>query len=39
MLMQKDYLNDTSFLKYIAGLHIKEYFVKISILDWKENFI
>jgi hypothetical protein len=31
----KDYLNDTSFLKDIAGLHIKEYFVKITVLDWQ----
>ena len=33
----KDYLNDTSFLKNIAGLHIKEYFVKITVLDWQQE--
>ena len=33
----KDYLNDTSFLKDIAGLHIKEYFVKITVLDWQQE--
>lgn len=37
MLNIKNYLNDSSFLKYIAGLHIKEYFVKITLLNWKED--
>jgi hypothetical protein len=31
------YLNDSSFLKTIDELQIKEQFVKITILDWNEN--
>lgn len=33
------YLNDAAFLKQLTELHIKDYFVKIAVLDWKENFI
>lgn len=33
------YLNDADFLKQLTELHIKDYFVKIAVLDWKENFI
>ena len=33
------YLTDAAFLKQLTELHIKDYFVKIAVLDWKENFI
>lgn len=33
------YLDDISFLKQLAELHIKEYFVNIIILDWQEQEI
>ena len=39
MVSKERYLNDTSFLKQLAGLHIKEYFVKIIILNWNEEEI
>ena len=39
MTGEKEYLNDATFLKYIAGLHIKNYLVKITILDWEQNQI
>jgi len=32
-----DYLNDTSFLKKLTKLHIKTYFVKITVLNWEEE--
>ena len=31
------YLNDKTFLKQLIGLHIKQFFVKIIILNWDEN--
>lgn len=37
MKIRYDYLNDTTFLKELAGLHIRQYFVKITILNWKED--
>lgn len=39
MIKQREYLNNAAFLKYIAGLHIKNYLVKITVLDWQENQI
>jgi hypothetical protein len=35
MVGEKEYLNDATFLKYVAGLHIKNYLVKITVLDWE----
>lgn len=32
-----DYLNDSSFLKKLAKLHIKTYFVQITVLNWEEE--
>ena len=37
MVKKEIYLNDISFLKQVAGLHIKDYFVKITVLNWKED--
>lgn len=37
MIRKNIYLQDNAFLKEIAGLHIKEYFVKITVLNWKEE--
>jgi len=37
MIIKEKYLNDASFLKDIAKLHIKDYFIKITVLDWLEN--
>ena len=37
MIRKNIYLQDNAFLKEIAGLHIKEYFVKITVLNWKED--
>ena len=31
------YLNDSIFLKQLINLHIKQYFVKITILNWQEQ--
>lgn len=31
------YLKDSSFLKELTGVHVKEYFIKITVLDWLEN--
>ena len=31
------YLNDSSFLKQLVNLHVKQYFVKITVLNWKEK--
>jgi len=31
------YLSDTAFLKKLTKLHIKTYFVKITLLDWLEE--
>ena len=39
MIIKEKYLNDASFLKDIAKLHIKDYFIKITVLDWLENQI
>lgn len=39
MNVRKKYLQDTSFLKQLAGFHIKEYFVKIIVLNWQEEEI
>ena len=39
MVKYDSYLNDAAFLKEIAKLHIKTYYVKITILDWNENEI
>ena len=32
-----NYLNDTSFLKKLTKLHVKTYFVKITLLNWGEE--
>ena len=32
-----DYLNDSSFLKKLAKLHVKTYFVQITVLNWEEE--
>jgi len=32
-----NYLNDTPFLKKLTKLHIKTYFVKITLLNWSEE--
>ena len=37
MIRKNIYLQDNAFLKEIAGLHIKEYFVKITVLNWEED--
>lgn len=37
MIAREKYLQDTSFLKQLAGFHIKEYFVKIIVLNWQEE--
>lgn len=39
MIKKEKFLNDASFLKQLAGLHIKEYFVKITVLNWEEDEI
>lgn len=31
------YLNDKDFLKQLAGMHIEQFFVKITILNWNEK--
>ena len=33
------YLNDIDFLKKVAKSHIQTYYVKISVLNWKEQFV
>ena len=33
------YLHDVSFLKQVAKAHIQTYYVKITILNWKEDFV
>ena len=33
------YLHDSAFLKQLIGLHVKQYFVKIAILNWQEKFV
>ena len=37
MTAREKYLQDTSFLKQLSGFHIKEYFVKIIVLNWQEE--
>lgn len=37
MIIREKYLQDTSFLKQLSGFHIKEYFVKIIVLNWQEE--
>ena len=37
MIAREEYLQDTSFLKQLSGFHIKEYFVKIIVLNWQEE--
>ena len=37
MIKKGTYLDDVSFLKQLAGLHIKEYFVNIIVLNWQEQ--
>ena len=37
MIKKNIYLQDNAFLKQLAGQHIKEYFVKITVLNWKED--
>ena len=32
-----EYLNDKSFLETIVNKHLKEQYVKITVLDWQEN--
>ena len=39
MRVYYDYLNDVDFLKQVAGFHISEYYVLITVLDWSENAI
>lgn len=39
MIKKEQFLDDVSFLKQLAGLHIKEYFVKIVVLDWQQDEI
>lgn len=39
MIAREKYLQDASFLKQLAGFHIKEYFVKIIVLNWQEEEI
>ena len=31
------YLKDSDFIKYVTQLHLKEQYVKITLLDWLEN--
>jgi hypothetical protein len=31
------YLNDSSFLQKLTKLHVKTYFVRITVLNWKEE--
>ena len=37
MKREYPYLNNNTFLKQLTNLHIKEYFVKITILSWLEQ--
>ena len=37
MVKKEIYLDDVPFLKQIAGLHVKDYFVKITVLNWAED--
>lgn len=37
MKVRYDYLKDTDFLKYVAGLHIKQFYVKMTSLSWQED--
>ena len=37
MVKKEIYLDDVPFLKQIAGLHVKDYFVKITVLNWAEG--
>lgn len=37
MKVSYSYLNDAAFLKELAKQHVKTYYVKISILNWKEQ--
>ena len=37
MKVSYDYLNDSAFLKELAKQHVKTYYVKISVLNWKEQ--
>ena len=37
MKVSYDYLNDAAFLKELAKQHVKTYYVKISVLNWKEQ--
>ena len=37
MKVSYSYLNDAAFLKELAKQHVKTYYVKISVLNWKEQ--
>lgn len=37
MKVSYNYLNDAAFLKELAKQHVKTYYVKISVLNWKEQ--
>ena len=37
MKVSYSYLNDVAFLKELAKQHVKTYYVKISVLNWKEQ--
>ena len=37
MKVSYGYLNDVAFLKELAKQHVKTYYVKISVLNWKEQ--
>ena len=37
MIQRYEYLNDTDFLNSLDTLHLKEQYVKITVLDWLEN--
>lgn len=37
MIKNYEYLKDAAFLKEMDALHLQEQYVKITLLDWKEN--
>jgi hypothetical protein len=37
MKIYYEYLKDKTFLKKMTKMHVKEYFVKITLLNWKED--
>ena len=39
MKINYEYLNDYTFLKQLAKFPVKDYFAKISLLNWQEEFI